>query len=207
MAYYCLNHPDRDAVGVCVKCRKYVCAECATRIEGVNYCADCLPRVGDRKTGAGRSWEKPAALFITISCLAVCSVLLGTCALLLPAAHSNVPNEEKWDSNFERMEGVVEALLEFREDCGRFPTDSEGLHSLLSPEGVPGWNGPYVGDAWADESYGLQDEYGKRIAYRADGLAMPVIVSAGGDGYFQTDVWTLEVGQGGEGDDELFWVR
>jgi len=207
MAYYCLNHPERDAVGVCVKCRKYVCAECATRIEGVNYCADCLPQVGRRKAGRSRSWEKPVSLLITLSCLAVCSVLLGTCALLLPEARPNIPDEAKWDRNFERMETVVEALLEFREDCGRFPADEEGLDALLSSPGMSDWDGPYVESHMASVYYGIEDEYGNKIAYRIDGLAEPVIVSAGKDGYFQTNIKTLIDGESGEGDDELFWVK
>jgi len=207
MAYYCLNHPDRDAVGVCVKCRKYVCVECATKIEGVNYCADCLPHVGRRESGRSRSWERPAATLLTLTCLAICSVLLGTCAILLPPAQPSIPDEEKWNRNFERMETVVEALLEFRDDCGRFPADEEGLDALLEPWDVPGRDDPYVNPGWADESYGLEDEYGTRIEYRANGLKTPVIVSAGRDRFFQTDVGLLEHGEDGKGDDELFWVR
>ncbi len=205
MAYYCLNHPDRVAVGVCVKCRKYVCAECATKIEGVNYCADCLPQVGRRKSGRSRSWEKPAAFLVILSSLAVCSVLLGTCALLLPEARPNVPNEEQWDKNFEWMETIIEALLEFRGDCGRFPSDDEGLDALVSSPGAPGWSGPYL------EShityYGVEDEYGELVIYRIGGLPEPVVLSAGRDGDFQTDIGMLEYGEDGEGDDELFWVK
>jgi hypothetical protein len=105
------------------------------------------------------------------------------------------------------METVVEALLEFREDCGRFPTEEEGLDVLLAPLEVPGWDGPYIESPWADVYYGVEDVYDKRIEYRADGLPLPVIVSAGRDGDFQTDIWTLREGQSGEGDDELFWVK
>jgi hypothetical protein len=38
----CRNHPEREALGVCVACRARVCAECVTKVDGVNHCAACL---------------------------------------------------------------------------------------------------------------------------------------------------------------------
>ena len=36
----CYNHPERDAVGVCVGCGKAaVCKECAVEVDGKIYCA------------------------------------------------------------------------------------------------------------------------------------------------------------------------
>jgi hypothetical protein len=40
------------------------------------------------------------------------------------------------------------ALAAFRLDCGRYPTDDEGLLVLLGGSGIKGWNGPY----WRPES-------------------------------------------------------
>ncbi|MGF1468391.1 MAG: B-box zinc finger protein [Sandaracinaceae bacterium] len=37
----CHNHPGRDALGVCVQCRQRVCAECVTKVDGINYCVAC----------------------------------------------------------------------------------------------------------------------------------------------------------------------
>ncbi len=37
----CYNHPDRDAVGVCIKCGKAVCAEDSIVVDGKLYCKDC----------------------------------------------------------------------------------------------------------------------------------------------------------------------
>ena len=82
MAYRCLNHPERDAIGICVKCRKYICAECATRISGVNYCADCLPRAGAEDTRRSLSWEKPVAAILMVLSLLVCSFIIGVFAVL-----------------------------------------------------------------------------------------------------------------------------
>jgi len=38
----CAQHPDREAIGVCVVCRRPICAECSTPIEGINRCAACV---------------------------------------------------------------------------------------------------------------------------------------------------------------------
>lgn len=38
----CENHPAREALGICVHCKRLVCSECSTRIDGVNHCASCL---------------------------------------------------------------------------------------------------------------------------------------------------------------------
>jgi hypothetical protein len=51
----CENHRQREAIGVCVQCRRRVCSECSTKVEGINYCVSCLAglaREGGRKVGA-----------------------------------------------------------------------------------------------------------------------------------------------------------
>ncbi len=40
----CANHPSRVAAGICRTCRKAVCNECITKIEGINICTACLAR-------------------------------------------------------------------------------------------------------------------------------------------------------------------
>jgi hypothetical protein len=44
----CANHPTREALGICVHCKRLVCSECSTRIDGVNHCVSCL----DERAGA-----------------------------------------------------------------------------------------------------------------------------------------------------------
>lgn len=51
----CLNHPSREAVGVCVACRTRVCSECVTRVDGIGYCVSCLASL------AAEGAPKPAA--------------------------------------------------------------------------------------------------------------------------------------------------
>lgn len=38
----CLQHPDREALGICVVCRRFYCSECITKIDGINHCKSCL---------------------------------------------------------------------------------------------------------------------------------------------------------------------
>ncbi len=42
----CVHHPDREGIGVCVRCRQVVCAECSTKIDRINYCSRCLAALG-----------------------------------------------------------------------------------------------------------------------------------------------------------------
>jgi hypothetical protein len=51
----CIHHPDREAMGVCVRCRARHCSECITKVDGVNFCARCLAELaadGASSTGA-----------------------------------------------------------------------------------------------------------------------------------------------------------
>lgn len=40
----CANHPQREAIGICVQCRTRICAECVTKVDGINHCVSCLAR-------------------------------------------------------------------------------------------------------------------------------------------------------------------
>jgi hypothetical protein len=61
----CVNHPEREAIGVCVRCRTRVCSECVTKVEGINYCVSCLAVLADRgasvESRRSRPWSLSAA--------------------------------------------------------------------------------------------------------------------------------------------------
>lgn len=38
----CYNHPESDAIGACVSCKKAMCGECAVEVQGRLICRDCL---------------------------------------------------------------------------------------------------------------------------------------------------------------------
>jgi hypothetical protein len=41
----CHYHEDRPAVGICMRCRRAICAGCTTRLDGVNHCHQCLKKL------------------------------------------------------------------------------------------------------------------------------------------------------------------
>src|SRR5262245_51545864 len=51
----CYYHGDRPGVGLCMRCRKVICAACCTRLDGINHCHACL------KALAGRGQASPGA--------------------------------------------------------------------------------------------------------------------------------------------------
>jgi hypothetical protein len=38
----CLIHNDAPGIGICVSCRRVVCDACSTRLQGRNFCSECL---------------------------------------------------------------------------------------------------------------------------------------------------------------------
>ncbi len=44
----CHFHPDRQGVGVCIRCRVVICPACCTKVAGVNHCHACLKTLGTR---------------------------------------------------------------------------------------------------------------------------------------------------------------
>jgi hypothetical protein len=54
---FCVNHPQRAAIGICVITSAAICGECSTRYEGVNYSKEGLEilhrqrRTSQKKSG------------------------------------------------------------------------------------------------------------------------------------------------------------
>lgn len=42
----CHFHRDRPGIGVCMRCRRVICAACCTKVDGVNHCHACLKSLG-----------------------------------------------------------------------------------------------------------------------------------------------------------------
>lgn len=63
------------------------------------------------------------------------------------------------EQSIERLTGILDL---YRLDVGSYPTTEQGLQSLsVAPNGVTGWDGPYVKDP-----SGLKDPWGRPFAYR-----------------------------------------
>ena len=78
-----------------------------------------------------------------------------------------------------QVETVATAVEMFRSDVGRYPSQAEGLQSLIAqPGAAEGWTGPYVKSAKA-----LKDPWGNDMTYRLsdDGRSF-LVTSHGADG-------------------------
>ena len=38
----CSKHHDREAKGMCVRCNRLICEECAVKINNKYYCKECV---------------------------------------------------------------------------------------------------------------------------------------------------------------------
>lgn len=71
----CANHPDRDALGVCVVTRQPLCSECATLHEGVLHSRQALEAMREARAKAA-SGNGAAARWLLAALLAL-PMLLG----------------------------------------------------------------------------------------------------------------------------------
>ena len=54
----CTFHPDRAGVAVCVGCRRVVCPDCSTVVDGLNCCVDCLEQRAASAAPTRREWTE-----------------------------------------------------------------------------------------------------------------------------------------------------
>ena len=79
----CAFHAEREALGVCVVCRSRVCAECTTKVEGINYCVRCLAHRAQAEAAPERSQRPASRLSLGMSAITWAVVLwLAIWALL-----------------------------------------------------------------------------------------------------------------------------
>ena len=67
----CHVHPQRLGIGICVKCRQVICAECSTPMDGINLCARCVaalaPRPAEDDEELPREWTVGSVLFAAVA--------------------------------------------------------------------------------------------------------------------------------------------
>jgi hypothetical protein len=75
----CQNHPAREAIGICVKCRTRICSECVTKVDGINYCTSCLEWLadvgGEQRSAAERPTSPVLAAFAAFGWLLVLTLM------------------------------------------------------------------------------------------------------------------------------------
>lgn len=116
-------------------------------------------------------------------------VIIGVLSGMVVTRLAGRSQEAKITRAQSDMKGNLSLALDlFEHDCGRYPSNDEGLSALVVNPEVSGWKGPYVKgqlsrDPWGNHySYGLHSEDSRRY----------IISSAGPDG------------QAGTGDDLSF---
>jgi len=115
-------------------------------------------------------------------------IVIGIIALLAALATPQLLKyfgRAKADTAQTQLTYIANALDFYFLDVGTFPSNGEGLGSLISrPTSATTWDGPYL-----KNETGLIDPWGNAYIYEHDSTGLPVIKSMGSDGV-----------PGGEGD-------
>ena len=97
--------------------------------------------------------------------LLVVLAILGMIALIAVPQVLNYLERAKTDTTGIQIESIGAALDLYRLDVGRYPSEEEGIETLVRrPVGVEKWNGPYV-----KKSESLIDPWGNAYLYRFPG--------------------------------------
>lgn len=103
--------------------------------------------------------------FTLIELLLVVVILAVLAAILVPqiAPQSLAARINATKADISNMET---ALNIFQVNCGRYPTNDEGLSALAKNPGVEGWMGPYI-------KLLPRDPWGSHYIYQAPGTYFP----------------------------------
>lgn len=184
-------------------CRKVVCDECSTKLEGINTCLACLnARVKKTKPKSNRAGKVLNSLVGVISTVAGFALLI----LVLFSLGKWIPSnsETRLGNRIFHNKAILEALAEsfqnYQRDVGQYPTQKQAFRALDWPAEFGAQPQGYIGSYWPD-SYEIEiktrdsqplDAYGQPLRYFASGqLPCPVIVSGGPDGIVDTDIQDL----------------
>lgn len=118
--------------------------------------------------------------FTIVELLVVVLIISMLSAFVVPRMLSHL-GQARSDIARSKMATIENALGRFYLDCGRYPTDNEGLDALVAaPSGLQDrWQGPYL------RRSELLDPWGNPYDYRAQGQINPGhfdIISYGADG-------------------------
>ena len=117
----------------------------------------------------------------TIIEVLVVIMLIGILAVFVVPRYLELAEEAKWNAAKPKIALLEQHLSMFMVNCGRYPTQAEGLDALrTAPAGLSDkWKGPYGKES------NLLDPWGNRFEYFKPGQKNPNkfdIVSYGQDG-------------------------
>ena len=73
----CYVHSDRESVGACVGCGKFICQECCTEVNGKVYCKSCIQNKLNEQEEGGKDWLLALLLSIFLGCLGIHRFYVG----------------------------------------------------------------------------------------------------------------------------------
>lgn len=85
----CTNHADREAVAICLACKRYFCRECITEHDDRLICASCLRKMSGSARPVrlqGMRLLKAFQFFVAIMLIWLFFFLTGKALLALPAS-------------------------------------------------------------------------------------------------------------------------
>jgi hypothetical protein len=93
----CFVHPSREAVSLCLECRRAFCRECVVDHDGRLMCAACLARLRTPMARGNRALRQLLSAAATALAILLCWILFYMAGRLLmlaePAHHSFDENE------------------------------------------------------------------------------------------------------------------
>lgn len=127
--------------------------------------------------------------FTIIELLAVAMIIALLAVFVVPRAFRGL-GKAKHDIAKGKMAIIEQALGRFQYDCGRLPTDSEGLEALITPpqDVEEKWQGPYLKRSEMLDPWDRPYEY---IEQGTINVGSYDLISLGADGI-----------EGGEGENE-----
>ncbi len=130
------------------------------------------------RRGAGSMGRHQQQQGFTLIELLVALVILGLLVGLVGPRVMKYVGGAKSDTARIQIEDMVTALDMYSLEVGRYPSQNQGLESLImEPSGVDGWNGPYL-----RKQVVPKDPWGQEYHYRQPGEHGPVdIFSYGAD--------------------------
>lgn len=184
-------------------CRKVVCDECSTKLEGINTCLDCLnARVKKNKPRSNRAGKVLNALVGAATTLGAFTMLIAVLFGLGKWIPSS--SESRFGNRIFHNKAILEALSQsfedFKRDVGHYPSQKQSFKALDWPNEFGPTPQGYMGSYWPHEweieiktRDGVPlDAYGYPLRYyESNQLPCPVLVSGGPDGIVETELQDL----------------
>jgi general secretion pathway protein G len=132
------------------------------------------PSLGEADMKSLRTASRGFTLIELLLVMVILTVLAG----VVVTNFLNKPDQARRVATRTTAKNVEAAINLFQIDCGRLPTNDEGIDALLNDPGIAGWNGPYLQEP-------PLDGWGRPFQYTAPGEHLPRffdVASPGPDG-------------------------